>query len=238
MIQYPQNVGSASDSVLQWACRSGLIPCDNQTCGVGTNSTKCIASSACVPSTYTCSLVPTIGCANVSEGGTLTSAVCSGGQQIRAVLGATYGSPVSACGATTTLSMGSSCYASESLAVTQSNCPNGGTACSSGFTASNTYFGDPCVGTGKSYTAYFACDSASGKVYCSRQNVVPSSGSDPCNTVTKKCAGTCSTGWGDCNSNLQSDGCETYIKGSDRANCGACGNACASTKSCVSGVCQ
>jgi hypothetical protein len=239
MIQYPQNVGSASDSVLQWACPAGLIPCDNQTCGVGAHSTKCVAPSACVPSTYTCSTVPTVGCVNVSEGSSISSStVCNGQRRIRAVLGATYGSPVSACGATTTLSMGSSCYAAESLSVTQASCPSGGTACNSGFNASNASFGDPCVGTGKSYTAYFACDSTAGNVYCSRQNVVPAVGSDPCNTITGKCAATCATGWGDCNSNLQSDGCETYIKGADRANCGACGATCASTQSCVLGVCQ
>ena len=45
----------------------------------------------------------------------------------------------------------------------------------------------------------------------------------------------CSTGYADCNKNLQTDGCEIALNSA--TNCGACGVACASPKSCTTGTC-
>jgi hypothetical protein len=49
--------------------------------------------------------------------------------------------------------------------------------------------------------------------------------------------GACSTGYGDC-ANGPIDGCETYIKGNDMNNCGACNNKCKVGQICSSGVCN
>jgi hypothetical protein len=54
------------------------------------------------------------------------------------------------------------------------------------------------------------------------------------------CGGYCATGWGNCDGNLQTNGCETDIF-SDPDHCGACGTACptagAATRTCSFGVC-
>jgi Cys-rich repeat protein len=47
--------------------------------------------------------------------------------------------------------------------------------------------------------------------------------------------GDCLPGWADCNQNPK-DGCEVQI-GKDKANCGACGNACPPMNGCIDGVC-
>jgi hypothetical protein len=49
------------------------------------------------------------------------------------------------------------------------------------------------------------------------------------------CTGACRSGWGDCNRDLQSDGCETPLDTSD--NCGACGHACGASQTCDNGAC-
>jgi hypothetical protein len=46
----------------------------------------------------------------------------------------------------------------------------------------------------------------------------------------------CSTGYANCNGS-NSDGCEINLL-SDNNNCGACGNACPATKTCIGGTCQ
>jgi hypothetical protein len=68
---------------------------------------------------------------------------------------------------------------------------------------------------------------------CSSNNVPnPTCGSGMCN-------GACASGFGDCNGNKLTDGCETSL--TTITNCGSCGNSCAAppnaTPTCASSVC-
>ena len=69
---------------------------------------------------------------------------------------------------------------------------------------------------------------------CSTQNITASCAGGACN-------GTCNNGFGDCNNDKRTDGCETDISASV-AHCGACGQACSgyhvTSLACVSGNCS
>jgi len=56
------------------------------------------------------------------------------------------------------------------------------------------------------------------------------------------CAGTCTTGFSDCDHDKLTNGCETNIEGTDIMNCGGCGTICSSaniaTVTCTAGVCD
>ena len=59
--------------------------------------------------------------------------------------------------------------------------------------------------------------------------------------VSSVCTGACQNGWGNCDGDLQDDGCETYLQNTV-LNCGGCGNHCSSnhipSPSCTGGVCD
>jgi hypothetical protein len=65
----------------------------------------------------------------------------------------------------------------------------------------------------------------------------------PTRTCNGTCTGTCEAGWGDCNTNKLTDGCETQISGAgaNPDHCGACGTACSNnnmaTRTC-NGACN
>jgi hypothetical protein len=50
------------------------------------------------------------------------------------------------------------------------------------------------------------------------------------------CAGSCASGWGDCNFDKRFDGCETNLNTS-QLHCGACNNPCGDCQMCSNGVC-
>jgi hypothetical protein len=56
------------------------------------------------------------------------------------------------------------------------------------------------------------------------------------------CNGTCTSGYADCDSNKQTDGCETLVGGTDIGNCGGCGVSCSSngmaSVTCGGGACN
>ena len=69
---------------------------------------------------------------------------------------------------------------------------------------------------------------------CSSQHLTGAS------CVKGECSGACAPGWGDCNGNKQSDGCETNFD-SDAKNCGACSVLCSNNHvaaACSTGVCS
>ena len=49
------------------------------------------------------------------------------------------------------------------------------------------------------------------------------------------CSGVCDPGWGDCNGDKLTDGCEKSLR--TNSDCGACGAACANGKTCINGSC-
>jgi len=265
-----------------WNCPSGYVACDNQQCGTGPTSTECVPTAECSTGAA-CSTVAAAGATlqvgvGASEGsvvtGTQSGGICATGSVILGVVGASYGSPPSSPDdpvSGNVFDFASSCYATDSLKDTEANCPpntasnctcppesQGGVNCLPDggvgtFIAENGTFGDPCVGTGKHFYAWFVCGSpvdggtADGglPVFCSRQNVTPTTGSDPCaanpDGGAAFCQGTCAGGWGDCNNNLQYDGCETYVNGTDPTHCGSCTNSCTvpsnGSATCSGGVC-
>jgi len=64
---------------------------------------------------------------------------------------------------------------------------------------------------------------------CSTNHITPSCSASSCE------GGTCAAGWGNCNGNKRSDGCETPL--TTTSNCGACGRACPFGQVCSSGIC-
>ncbi len=72
-------------------------------------------------------------------------------------------------------------------------------------------------------------------VACSNNNIT----TPTCSGGT--CNGTCNTGFGDCNSDKKTDGCELNVQ-SDASNCGGCGKKCSNnnltTPTCAAGSCN
>ena len=52
-----------------------------------------------------------------------------------------------------------------------------------------------------------------------------------------RCERPCEADYDDCNGNL-ADGCETFLRGTDRTHCGSCRGTCNSAERCVTGVCR
>jgi hypothetical protein len=261
---------SSPASNFNWNCPSGYVACDNQLCGTGTTSTACVPTAECSTGGG-CTTVAAAGATiqvgvAASEGANVVgtqadsgTGICPNGTLIQGVLGASYGlppaspdDPVSGNTFQVSTVSGTSpyvCYATDSLSVTETKCPvNSSETCT--FDSYDGTFGDPCVGVGKHFYGWFACaapqDAGALPTFCSRQNVTPTTGSDPCAAnpdggSAATCQGTCTAGWGDCNSNLQYDGCETYISGADTTNCGGCGTVCPTPANaipkCTAGTC-
>ena len=85
-----------------------------------------------------------------------------------------------------------------------------------------------------------------GTQVCVAAQCVPAGACGPTNEVCSSnhvtpvctgnvCAGACAMGYGDCNHNKQTDGCETSL--GSNPNCGVCGHTCAVGESCLSGQC-
>ena len=68
-------------------------------------------------------------------------------------------------------------------------------------------------------------------VVCSTNHITPTCANGSCD------AGTCATGYVDCNANKQMDGCETN-SATDVNNCGACGNDCTAKSEVASATCS
>ncbi|MEZ4407961.1 MAG: hypothetical protein R3A52_16020 [Polyangiales bacterium] len=105
-----------------------------------------------------------------------------------------------------------------SAGVCVSTCPSGQVAC-----------GSSCVTTATDPDHCGGCSMA-----CSNNNVAARA------CAASACSGVCSPGFGDCNANLRSDGCEVNTQ-TNAAHCGGCGMACSTshvTAACSGGVCN
>ena len=99
--------------------------------------------------------------------------------------------------------------------------------CLVGFSDCNMNLGDGCEATVA--TDPKSCG-ACGKA-CSNRNIpTPTCGGGVCN-------GACASGYGDCNGDKLTDGCEVSLN-LDAANCGKCGFKCAVNQVCSGGVCS
>lgn len=99
-------------------------------------------------------------------------------------------------------------------------------ACDAGFRDCNAQVGDGCeIDTRSDGRNCGACGSV-----CALAHAQPSCGGGACNTAF------CDAGWGDCDGAV-ANGCEHDVT-DDPANCGGCGNACATDRVCSAGSCQ
>ena len=120
------------------------------------------------------------------------------------------------------------CGAACNLAHATAGCANSActiAACASGYTDCDGLASTGCeVNTGGDVLNCGGCGTI-----CSTNNIARN-----CNGA---CNGTCNTGFGDCNSNKQSDGCEVNLT-SNVNNCAVCGHACTLTTNVASTTCS
>jgi len=127
------------------------------------------------------------------------------------------------------------------------NCGACGRTCSTSQITSVTCGGGVCNGTCTS--GYADCNSNKQTDGCETETLTNPNYCGSCtgncssnHMQTRTCAGgscngTCAAGFDDCNNNKLTDGCESDVR-YDEANCGACGDPCATGESCVNGTCQ
>jgi hypothetical protein len=127
------------------------------------------------------------------------------------------------------------------------NCGGCGTACSAENITTVTCAAGVC--NGSCNASYADCDHNEQTNGCEVDTATNTSDCGACGTVCSAnhvatvacgggaCNGTCAAGYADCNSNKQSDGCETDID-NNASNCGQCGKVCTGGATCVAGVCQ
>lgn len=125
------------------------------------------------------------------------------------------------------------------------SCGSCGAACSSNHMTPACYSG---ICSGTCDAGYTNCDSNFRSNGCETDIFNGPSNCGWCNTVCSSnhvpapscasgiCNGVCAAGFGDCNANKQTDGCETDLSSSN-ANCGSCGHVCGAGTTCVSGSC-
>jgi hypothetical protein len=100
----------------------------------------------------------TVTCTQVAEQSTATLS-CPSGQVVKSITFGSYGTPTGSC---PSFSQGA-CHASTSKSTLESLCLNK-QSCS--VAATNSTFGDPCVGTFKKLAVTYTCDAAGGSVNC------------------------------------------------------------------------
>ncbi|MCX6747175.1 MAG: MopE-related protein [Candidatus Pacearchaeota archaeon] len=104
---------------------------------------------------------------------------------------------------------------------------------------SGDYYDDKSAGT---FTVSNACTPDCAGKQCGDNGCGGSCGTCSSNHGTPSCnSGSCSiacnAGYGDCNGDATSDGCEINLLDSDNSHCGTCATVCTSGKTCVSGTC-
>jgi hypothetical protein len=221
-----------------WGCPTGQVSCGSAGCGGACaeccSTTDCTAAKGagyncngdftCIQN---CQTPPDTACAiTTATSATVTCPIA--GETIVGVKFASYGTPTGTC--------------PSSLATGACNDPNSAsdvlTLCKgkSTCTVPQSTFTDYCSkGTTKSIGIIVSCSAATGTV-CSTNNVTGSACSG-----TGACTGSCTSGFGNCNSDLATDGCESDLA-TDAGNCGGCNNVCSTshvlTATCSGSTCN
>jgi hypothetical protein len=207
----------SAGSCVMTGCASGWGDCDNQT------------SNGCETSLTTLSNCGTCGNACTNPHGSTT---CSGGScspSCSAGWGNCDSNPNNGCETSlTTLSNCGACGQTCALANATASCGSGScqvASCNTGFQNCDNQAANGCeVNTQTSVTNCGSCGTV-----CSSAN-----GTRSC--ALGACAIACNSGWGNCDGNAQTNGCETNLNTSAN-NCGVCGKICSPGQTCVNGVC-
>jgi hypothetical protein len=213
-------------------CVSGSCGC--ATCSSGTADCDGNSGNGCETNTQTsvnncgaCGTVCSPAHGTPSCGGGTCSIACSGGWGNCDGNAQTNGCETQLNTLTNCGNCGTSC----SLANASASCSTGScqfVSCNSGFGNCDGNNGNGCeTNTQGSVSNCGACGTV-----CSNAHGTPSCGAGACSIV-------CSGGWGNCDGNAQTNGCETQLN--TLTNCGTCGTGCSlpnATTSCSTGSCQ
>jgi hypothetical protein len=210
----PLNCGTCSHM-----CASGSV-CQNGACGCPTGQTvcglQCIDTTSSLGNCGACSAacstnqMATFACTMSNCVGTCLAGYADCDNNLR----------LNGC-ETNLLSDNANCGACGNACAAGTNCVNGMCPCGGG----NSVCGGLCVDTSTSLLHCGGCN-----MPCSSTNIVPKCQTGSCQF------GTCSPGFGDCNNNMRTDGCEVDLN-TDANHCGTCTNACPAGISCVNGSC-
>ncbi|MBL8603585.1 MAG: hypothetical protein JNK72_16795 [Myxococcales bacterium] len=237
-------VNTATDTANCGACgtrcapANGTATCANGTCGLG----------ACNAGFGNCDMMAANGCETDTSGDANNCGAC--GTRCTAGANAAATCAMGTCGqrcndgfGNCDMMAGNGCETN--LATSVANCGACGTVCPARANAAatcaasacgiacNTGFGDCDSNTMNGCETALTTDVANcgtcGRT-CSFANGTAACRAGACALAT------CNAGFGNCDNNA-ANGCETNT-GTDRANCGACGRACASNAICFDGTCR
>jgi hypothetical protein len=136
------------------------------------------------------------------------------------------------------------------VSTSLTDCGGCGATCSTQNIVTPICSGGVCSGT--CVTGYSNCDNDLRTNGCERATSTDTQNCGACNRICSSlnitatctggvCNGTCNTGFADCNSNKQTDGCERNVD-TDPNNCGGCALSCSSTnmatRTCTTGNCD
>jgi hypothetical protein len=211
------------------ACNSGYGNCDgNVANGCEVNTTNSVSNCGGCGQACSSSHVPSPSCSNnVCNGACQAGYADCDGDKLTNGCETGILSNVNNCGG-----CGNVCSGNH---VPTEHCTSGicDGACATGYADCN----------GNKLTDGCEINTATDEANCGSCNLVCSTNHVTASCLSGTCSGACASGWDDCNSNKQTDGCEMNTA-SNLQNCGTCGNDCtnpvppqANSVACTTGSC-